>query len=89
MIDRADQIPQARARARSAHMTTGRPGAAHIGLPFDVQKDPVDEADVWADPTLGAYPARRAAPDPAAIEAAAEAILSARAPALHLRRRRR
>ena len=37
-------------------MTTGRPGAAHIGLPFDVQKDPVDEADVWADKALGRYP---------------------------------
>ena len=63
-------------------MTTGRPGAAHIGLPFDVQRDPVDEAAVHADPTLGRYPARRAAPEPAAIEAAAQAILSAARPLL-------
>ncbi len=81
VIDRADQIPGA-VRGAFRHMTTGRPGAAHIGLPFDVQRDPVDEAAVHADATLGTYPARRAAPDPAAIEAAAQAILSAERPLL-------
>jgi acetolactate synthase-1/2/3 large subunit len=30
-------------------MTTGRPGAVHLGLPFDVQNDPVDEAEARAD----------------------------------------
>ena len=79
MIDRADQIPEA-VRAAFCHMTTGRPGAVHLGLPFDVQKDPVDEAAVHADPALGAYPARRMAPEPAAVEAAAQAILSAKRP---------
>ena len=29
-------------RVRHRQMTTGRPGAAHLGLPFDVQKQPVD-----------------------------------------------
>ena len=81
VIDRADQIPGA-VRGAFRHMTTGRPGAAHIGLPFDVQRDPVDEAAVHADPTLGTYPARRAAPDPAAIETAAKEILSAERPLL-------
>jgi acetolactate synthase-1/2/3 large subunit len=76
VIDRADQVPQT-LRAAFRHMTTGRPGAVHIGLPFDVQKDPVDEAAVHADSALGEYPARRVAPEPAAIEAAAAAILSA------------
>jgi acetolactate synthase-1/2/3 large subunit len=61
-------------------MTTGRPGAAHLGLPFDVQRNPLDEAAVHADPTLGTYPARRMAPEPAAIEAATKAILSAERP---------
>jgi acetolactate synthase-1/2/3 large subunit len=79
MIDRADRIPGA-VRAAFRHMTTGRPGAAHLGLPFDVQKDPVDEAAVHADPALGIYPARRVAPEPATIEAAARAILSAERP---------
>ena len=81
VIDRADQVPGA-VRAAFRAMTSGRPGAAHIGLPFDVQKGPVDEAEVWAEPALGIYPARRVAPDPGAIEAAAEAILSAAAPML-------
>jgi acetolactate synthase I/II/III large subunit len=79
MLDQASQIPRT-VRAAFRHMTTGRPGAAHIGLPFDVQKEPVDEADVHADPSLGVYPARRAAPDPGAIRAAAEALLVAERP---------
>jgi len=81
VLDRAAKIPEV-VRAAFRHMTTGRPGAAHIGLPFDVQKEPVVEADVHADPTLGVFPARRTAPEPAAIVAAAEAILSAGSPLL-------
>jgi acetolactate synthase I/II/III large subunit len=79
VIDRAGKVPET-VRAAFRQMTTGCPGAAHIGLPFDVQKDPVDEAAVHADRTLGEFPARRVAPEPAAIEAAAEAILSAERP---------
>jgi acetolactate synthase-1/2/3 large subunit len=81
VIDRGAKVPET-LRAAFRHMTSGRPGAAHIGLPFDVQKEAVDEADVHADPVLGVFPARRAAPDPAAIAAAAEAILEARSPLL-------
>jgi acetolactate synthase I/II/III large subunit len=79
VIDRAGKVPET-VRAAFRHMTTGRPGAAHIGLPFDVQRDPVDEAAVHADATLGEYPARRVAPETAAIEGAAKAILSAERP---------
>ncbi len=79
VIDRAAQIP-ASVRAAFRHMTTGRPGAAHLGLPFDVQRAPVDEAEVHADPTLGVFPARRMAPDVGAIRAAARAILAAETP---------
>jgi acetolactate synthase I/II/III large subunit len=78
-IDRAEQIPDA-VRAAFRHMTAGRLGAAHIGLPYDVQRDPVDEAAVHADQTLGEFPARRVSPEPAAIAAAAQAILSAERP---------
>ena len=46
VCDRADQVPQA-IRAAFRHMTTGRPGAAHIGLPYDVLKQPVDAAEIW------------------------------------------
>jgi acetolactate synthase-1/2/3 large subunit len=79
VIDRADQIPGA-VRAAFRHMTTGRPGAAHLGLPFDVQKDPVDEGAVHGDPALGVYPTRRVAPERAAIAAVAQALLSAERP---------
>lgn len=61
-------------------MTTGKPGAAHIGLPFDVQNDPVDEGDIWADPTFGRYPALPVAGDPDAVAAAADLLLAARRP---------
>jgi acetolactate synthase-1/2/3 large subunit len=79
MIDRASDIPAA-VRAAFRHMTTGRPGAVHLGLPFDVQKDPVDETDIWADPTLGRYPASRTAPDPAMVARAALALATAKRP---------
>lgn len=79
VIDRAVDVPRT-LRAAFTHMTTGRPGAAHLGLPFDVQKDPVDESELWADPALANYPARRVGPDPAAIEAAADLLTRAKAP---------
>jgi acetolactate synthase-1/2/3 large subunit len=59
-------------------MTTGRPGAAHIGLPYDVQQQFVDEADIWAEPEYGRYPARRTGPAPDAVDAAAELIAKAK-----------
>jgi len=79
VIDTAAQVP-ATVRAAFTQMTTGRAGSAHIGLPFDVQKDPVDEAAVWADASLGAYPSRPTAPDAPAVAAAADAILDAGEP---------
>ena len=59
-------------------MTTGRPGAAHLAFPFDTQKDAVDPDEVWADPRHQTFPAERAGPDPHAVAAAAEALLSAK-----------
>lgn len=79
VIDKASTIPEL-IRAAFNEMTTGRPGAAHLGLPFDVQKAPVDEDSVWADASLGVYPSRRFGPDPVSIRAAADAILSAKEP---------
>src|SRR5437660_11679037 len=49
VLDRAADIPRVFREAFDA-MTTGRPGAAHIALPYDVQTAPVDAGDVWADP---------------------------------------
>jgi acetolactate synthase I/II/III large subunit len=79
VLDRAADIPRT-FRAAFEAMTTGRPGAAHIALPFDVQNAPVERGDVWADPTLGAFPSRRVAPDPFAIELAAKVLRTARNP---------
>jgi len=79
VLDRAADIPRTFRKAFEA-MTTGRPGAAHIALPFDVQNAPVDRSDVWADPTLGAFPSRRVAPDPFYVELAAKLLRKAKNP---------
>ena len=79
VIDRADRLPEAVRRAFRA-MTTGRPGAAHLGLPFDVQNGAVPVEMVWADAELGTYPARREAPDKEAIQQAAIALTAAEMP---------
>ncbi|WP_372574676.1 thiamine pyrophosphate-binding protein [Ruegeria jejuensis] len=79
VLSRADHIPRM-VRAAFRAMTTGRSGAAHIGLPYDIQYDPVDPSDIWADPATATYPAYRQAPPPGAVEAAVEAILSAKSP---------
>jgi acetolactate synthase I/II/III large subunit len=79
VLDRAADIPRLFRQAFDA-MTSGRPGAAHIALPFDVQNAPVDATDVWADPSLGVYPSRRTAPDPEMIELAAKLLRGAQRP---------
>ena len=81
VIDRVDQIPHA-VRTAFRAMTTGRPGAAHIGLPYDLQKHELSAADVWAQPGHGQFPALRSAPDPAAVEEAALRLVAARTPVL-------
>jgi len=81
MIERGEDVPKL-VRAAFRAMTTGRPGSAHLGLPFDVQKAPVDEDELWADPALGRYPAEPQGPDPRAVERAAELLLGARDPVL-------
>jgi acetolactate synthase-1/2/3 large subunit len=79
VIDRATDIPRVLRKAFEA-MTTGRPGAAHIALPFDVQNGPVERAEVYADPTLGSFPSRRVAPDGFFVELASKSIRAAKRP---------
>ncbi|KRS10828.1 acetolactate synthase [Roseovarius atlanticus] len=79
VIKRADHIPRMVRQAFRA-MTTGRSGAAHLGLPYDIQYDDVPADDVWADPQLASYPAYRTGPEQGAVEAALDAILSAKSP---------
>lgn len=80
-IDRVDQIPHA-VRSAFRAMTTGRPGAAHICLPYDLQKHAVDPAEIWVQPGHDRFPAYRSAPDPAAVDEAAERLVAARAPVI-------
>jgi acetolactate synthase-1/2/3 large subunit len=79
VLDRSADIPRV-FRAAFDAMTSGRPGAAHIALPFDVQNGPVERSDVWADPTLGSFPSRRTGPDPALVELAAKLLRNAKQP---------
>jgi acetolactate synthase-1/2/3 large subunit len=79
VLDRSADIPRTFRAAFNA-MTTGRPGAAHIALPFDVQNGPVERSDVWGDPSLGSCPSRRIAPDPFLIELAAKLLRSSKRP---------
>jgi acetolactate synthase-1/2/3 large subunit len=79
VLDRSADIPKVLRKAFES-MTTGRAGAAHVALPFDVQNGPVERTDVWADPTLGSFPSRRTAPDPALVELAAKLLRKAKQP---------
>ncbi|HET7672341.1 MAG TPA: thiamine pyrophosphate-binding protein, partial [Burkholderiales bacterium] len=79
VLNRAADIPRV-FRQAFEEMTSGRAGATHIALPFDVQTAPVEGGDVWGDPSLGTYPSRRVAPDPDMVELAARLLRSARNP---------
>jgi acetolactate synthase-1/2/3 large subunit len=79
VIDRADKLPEAVRRAFRG-MTTGRPGAAHLGLPFDVQNGQVAEKDVWADAALGVYPSSRTSPEKEKVATAASLLAAAKLP---------
>jgi acetolactate synthase-1/2/3 large subunit len=79
VIPRSDMVPDM-VRQAFRTMTTGRPGAAHLGFPIDVQRGPADADGIWADERHAGFPSRRAGPDPNAVEAALDAILSAKQP---------
>ncbi|MCE7506263.1 thiamine pyrophosphate-binding protein [Polynucleobacter sp. IMCC30063] len=80
-IDLAEQIP-ATVRNAFRAMTTGRPGAAHICLPHDVQKHPVSVSDIWAQTENSIYPAQRFVANASDLERAAELILQAQYPVI-------
>lgn len=81
IINTAERLPNM-VRTAFRAMTTGRPGAAHLGLPYDVQCAPVDEDDIWAQPEFATFPAWPGAPESKAIEAAANAIVEAQHPVI-------
>lgn len=80
-IDLASQIPGA-VRSAFRAMTTGKPGSAHICLPYDVQSHELDAADVWAQPEHGSFPAMRSCAAQEDLERAAEKLVAARSPVI-------
>ena len=79
VLDRSQDIPRV-FRTAFEQMTSGRPGAAHIALPFDVENGMVKRTDVYGDASLGQYPAHRASPDSSNVESAARLLGSASYP---------
>jgi acetolactate synthase-1/2/3 large subunit len=79
VLDRSADLPRTLRSAFRA-MTTGKPGSAHIGLPFDVQTGPVEESEIWAQAEHGRAPAWRGAPAPDDVERAAELVVAVRRP---------
>jgi acetolactate synthase-1/2/3 large subunit len=76
VLDRAENLPSA-FREAFRQITSGRPGAAHIALPFDVQNGRVNHADVWGEVNFGRYPAERTAPAGDSVERAARLLRAA------------
>ncbi len=79
VLNRAEDLPRT-FRAAFKQITTGRPGAAHIALPFDVQNSIVNRAEAWGDPRFGHAPAERVAPDGESVERAARLLRDAARP---------
>ncbi len=79
VVDRAMDLPQA-FRQAFKQVTSARPGAAHIALPFDVQNGLVARSEVYGDASFGSYPAERIAPAAHSVEAAARLLTQSRNP---------
>lgn len=77
---RAEKAPEL-VRKAFRQATAGRAGAVQITLPEDVLKDEVNEP-IYAEQACRRYPAYRTAPDPAAVEEAAERMIQAKRPAI-------
>jgi acetolactate synthase-1/2/3 large subunit len=77
MLDDSARLPS-QVRAAFRAMTTGTPGAAHLGFPFDTQKGEVRLSDVYADQKFGAFPSMRVAADQLEIESAANLLLDSK-----------
>lgn len=78
-LDQAARLPSLVRRA-FREMTTGRPGAVHLALPFDTQKAAVPPTELYADPGFDVVPAGRPAPEAAAVERLADALAKAERP---------
>lgn len=80
-ISQAADVPRLLRKAFT-EMTTGRPGAVHLCLPFDVQKATLPAQEVWADASLNAYPAFATQASAASLQKLADALMSSRHPVI-------
>lgn len=80
-LDQVNQLP-AQIRAAFRAMTTGRPGSAHLALPFDTQKAAIDPDLIWADPSHAQFPAARQSANKEDLECLAELLLAAKRPVM-------
>ncbi|MEM7743160.1 MAG: thiamine pyrophosphate-binding protein [Pseudomonadota bacterium] len=83
VLDSAPALPRTVRRA-FREMTTGRPGSAHLALPFDVQKAAVPEEEIWTAPEFGLFPANPGmmSDREADVAAFAAQLLAARSPVI-------
>ncbi len=80
-LDNPASLP-AQIRTAFRAMTSGRPGAAHLALPFDTQKAEINPEEIWAEPRHQTFPSERASPEQGAIEEAAQRLLRAKNPVM-------
>ncbi len=73
MLDDVERLP-AQVRAAFRTMTSGTPGAAHLGFPLDTQKAEVSEKAIYANKANGSYPSSRFCADPLLIESAIDLL---------------
>lgn len=81
VIPSAGLLPRMVRRA-FREMTSGRGGAVHLGLPFDVQKADVPEDEIWADQSYQSFPAKRVAPETIQTTELAHALSAAKRPVI-------
>ncbi|MGI9424782.1 MAG: thiamine pyrophosphate-binding protein [Hyphomicrobiaceae bacterium] len=79
VVSKSDMLPDM-VRTAFRKMTTGRPGAAHLGFPIDVQRDRVQPDAIWAEPRHRSYPAFAVAPSDDDTTDLLEALLTAKSP---------
>lgn len=79
VLDNGATLPRM-VRTAFRAMTTGRPGAAHLAFPIDVQRAETPPDELWADPAHQSYPAWASAPDPANVAVAIELLLKSSSP---------
>ena len=80
--ERVDKIPEL-VRAAFRLATSGRPGPVHLVFPADLIAAEHDFGDaLYVEPENGVFPARRSAPDPAAVERAIDVIVESKRPVL-------